>query len=43
MITFNFGTKLSLTDGKCFIKIIFDIQIKISIFEISNVLNFNKF
>ena len=29
--------------GKYFIKIIFDIKIEISIFEISNVPNFNKF
>ena len=29
--------------GKDMIKIIFDIKTEISIFEISNVLNFNKF
>ena len=40
---FNFGTNLGLTDGKCFIKIIFGIKIETGIFEKSNVPNFNKF
>ena len=34
---------MGLTGGKKFIKIIFDIKIKIDIFELSNVPNFNKF
>ena len=29
--------------GKCFAKSIFDINMEINIFEISNVLNFNEF
>ena len=33
---------MGLADGKQLIKIIFDIKIKIGIFEISNVPNFNK-
>ena len=37
-----FGTNFGLTDGKYLIKIILDIKIEIEIFEISNVLNFNK-
>ena len=40
---FNLGTNLSLTGGKYAIKIIFDIKIKIGIFKILNVSNFNKF
>ena len=40
---YNFGTTLGLTGDKYFIKIIFDIKIKIGIFEISNVPNFNNF
>ena len=41
--TFDFGTNMGLAGGKYFIKIIFDIKIKISIFEILDVANFNKF
>ena len=37
------GTNLGLAGGKYFIKIVFDIKIKIDIFEISNVLNFSNF
>ena len=37
-----FGTNLGLAGGKQLIKIIFDIKIKIGIFEISNAPNFNK-
>ena len=37
---FNIGTNLGLAGGKYFIKIIFDVKIKIGI---SNVPNFNKF
>ena len=40
---FNFGTNLGLTEVIYFIKINFDIKIKIDIFEILNVPNFNKF
>ena len=40
---FNLGVSLSLAAGKYFTKIIFDIKIKIGIFEISNVPNFNRF
>ena len=40
---FNFGTNLCLAGGKCFTKIVFDIKIKIGIFEMSHVPNFNKF
>ena len=40
---FDFGSNLGLTVGKYFMKIIFDIKIEVSIFEISNVPNFNKF
>ena len=36
------GTNLGLKSGKNFIKIIFDIKIEISIFEISNLPNFKK-
>ena len=39
MSIFNFGTNLGLTGSKYFVKIIFDIKIEISIFEISNVPN----
>ena len=38
-----FGTNLDLTGCKYLIKNIFDIEIKIGIFEILNVPNFNKF
>ena len=41
-ISINSGTNLDLRGGKHFIKVVFDIKIKIGIFEISNVLNFNK-
>ena len=41
--TFNFGTNLSQKSGKYLIKLIFDINIEIEMFEISIVLNFNKF
>ena len=34
---------MCLTDGKYLIKIVLNIKIDIGIFEISNVLNFNKF
>ena len=37
------GTNLGQAGVKYFIKIIFDIKIKIDIFEISNVLNFSNF
>ena len=40
---FSFGTNYGLTDGKYFIKIIFDIKIEIDIFEIPIRPNFNKF
>ena len=40
---FTFWNNLGLTGGKYLIKISFDIKIEICIFEISNVLNFNKF
>ena len=40
---FNFGTILGLAGGKYFIKIIFDIKIKIGILEILDVPNFDKF
>ena len=43
MSIFNFGTNLELTGGKYFIKVIFDIKIKVSIFEISIRPNFSKF
>ena len=43
MTTLNFGTDLDLTGSEYLTKIIFDIKINISIFEISNVPNFNKF
>ena len=33
---------MGLAGGKYFLKIIFDIKIKIGIFEITNVPNFNK-
>ena len=39
---FNLGTNLRLASGKYLIKIIFDIKIKIGIFDISNVPNLNK-
>ena len=39
----NNGTSLGLAGGKYFVKIVFDIKIKIGIFEISNVLNFSNF
>ena len=41
--TFNFGTNLGLKGGKYLIKIIFNIKIKIGIFEILKVPNLNKF
>ena len=41
--TFNFGINLGLTGGKYLVKNIFNFKIEISIFEISNVLNFNIF
>ena len=37
-----FGTNLGLAGGKQLIKIIFDKKVKIGIFDISNVPNFNK-
>ena len=37
-----FGTNLGLEGGKQLIKIIFDKKVKIGIFDISNVPNFNK-
>ena len=40
---FYFGTNLGLAIGNYFIKVIFGIKVKISIFETSNMLNFNKF
>ena len=40
---FNLAVNLPLAAGKYFIKIMFDIEIKIGIFEILNVSNFNKF
>ena len=40
---FSFGTNYGLTDGKYFIKIIFDIKIELDIFEILIRPNFNKF
>ena len=39
----HYCTKLGITGGKYFIKIVFDIKIKIGIFETSNVLNLNKY
>ena len=42
MSIFNFGTNLSQTGGKYLIKFIFDIKIKVGIFEILKVPNFNK-
>ena len=39
MSFFDFGNSLGLAIGKCSMKIIFDIKIEISIFEISNVPN----
>ena len=41
--TFNFRTTSDRTGGKYLMKIIFDIKIEIGLFEIWNVLNFNKF
>ena len=41
--TFNFGTNVDLIGGQYMIKIIFDIKIEITIFEISIVPNFRKF
>ena len=41
--TFNFGTNLGQTDGKCFLKIIFDIKIEIGILKILDVPDFDKF
>ena len=41
--TFNLGVIFDRTVGKYFIKIIFDIKIKIGLFEISIRQNFNKF
>ena len=43
MCTFNVGTHLGLTGGKYLINFTFDFKIKIGVFEISNVPNFNKF
>ena len=43
MCIYNFGTNLGLTGGYYLIKIIFVIKMKIDIFEISNLQNFNKF
>ena len=40
---FNSRTNLGLTDGKYFMKLIFDVKIKTGIFQISIRLNFNKF
>ena len=40
---FNFGTILGLKGRKYFIKIIFDIKIKIGILKILDVPNFDKF
>ena len=40
---FGFRTNLGLTIVKYFRKIICDIKIKIGIFEITNLTNFNKF
>ena len=40
---FNFWTNFGLTDAKYLIKVIFDIKIGISILEILNGPNFNKF
>ena len=39
----NLAVNLPLAAGKYFIKIMFDIEIEIGIFEILNVSNFNKF
>ena len=39
---FDFGTNSGSTGGTYFIKIIFHIKIKIRMYEISNVPNFNK-
>ena len=39
----NSSANWGATGGKNFIKAIFDIKIKISTFEITNVLSFNKF
>ena len=41
MSTFSFGTNFGQTGGKYLIKIIRDIKIKIALFEIWNVPNFN--
>ena len=41
--TVNFRTNLDLTSGKCLTKTNFAMKIKIGIFVISNVPNFNKF
>ena len=41
--TFNFRTNLGQTDGKCFLKIIFDIKIEIGILKIVDVPDFDKF
>ena len=40
---FNFETNLCLTGGKYLIKNVFDIKIKIGIFEILSVPSFDKF
>ena len=39
----NLWANLGLAKGKYLIKIIFDIKSEICIFEISNILSFNKF
>ena len=43
MNIFNFGTNLGLTGGKYLAKVIFDVKIEISVFEISHVQNFKIF
>ena len=40
---FQFWDQFGLTGSKYLIKVIFDIKIKIGMFEISKVPNFNKF
>ena len=43
LCTFKFGTNLSRTGGKYFLKIIFDIKIEIAVLEILDWPDFDKF